>query len=35
MPTRPRTWFALLIETPGYSNMVIYIYAVTSGPYRP
>ncbi|WP_431892852.1 hypothetical protein [Nonomuraea sp. bgisy101] len=35
VPTRPRTWFALLIETPGYSNMVIYIYAVTSGPYRP
>lgn len=34
VPTRPRTWFALLIETPGYSNMVIYIYEVASGPSR-
>lgn len=35
VPTRPRTWFALLIDTPGYANLVIYIYEVASGPYRP
>ncbi|MFE3448213.1 hypothetical protein ACFXJ8_04690 [Nonomuraea sp. NPDC059194] len=35
VPTRPKTWFALLIETPGYSNLVIYVYEVVSGPYRP
>ncbi|MET9337072.1 hypothetical protein [Nonomuraea sp. NPDC003804] len=35
VPTRPRTWFGLLIGTPGYSNMVMYIDEVVSGPYRP
>ncbi|WP_084960490.1 hypothetical protein [Thermoactinospora rubra] len=28
VPNRPRTWFAMLIETPGATNLVIYVYEV-------
>jgi hypothetical protein len=27
-PTRPRTWFSINPDTPGGTNMIIYIYEV-------